>query len=163
MLFKPDSEPPVMSRLVRVTEMAVTVPGRLVTEIEELSDTPTELLTPIPLNEVHVVTLPEVVQEARACVGSSSAPMARTNGLSLNSAERGDIAERAWDDMGNLSRKAIGDFQRTPLAIDSASLNARRSRDRKVGLSPSRQKEHHQRWHRSFLEHAKSIDEPQSS
>ena len=69
------------------------------------------LLTVIPPDEVHVVTLLVVVHAARACAGRRSAPMARTNGLSLSSAERSDIAERAWDDIGATSRcKAIGDF-----------------------------------------------------
>jgi len=109
----------VTLRLFNVREIAVIVPERPLTEAVEPADAPKVLLTVIPLEEVHVVTLPVVVHEARACVGNRNAPIARTNGLSLSSAERSDIAEKAWDDMGTTSRcKAIDDFQRTPLAID---------------------------------------------
>jgi hypothetical protein len=61
--------------------------------------------------------------------------MARTNGLSLSSAERSGIAERAWDDMGATSRcKAIGDFQRTPLAIDGTTVERSSFERWKIGL-----------------------------
>jgi hypothetical protein len=99
--------------------MPVIVPERPLTAAEEPTEVPKVLLTVIPPDEVHVVTLAVVVHEARACAGSSSAPMARTNGLSLSSVERSGITGRAWDDMGATSRcKAIGDFQKPPLAFD---------------------------------------------
>jgi len=108
----------VTLRLVNVSETAVIVPERPLTLAVEPSDAPKVLLTVIPLDEVHVVTLPEVLHEARACTGSRNAPMATANGLSLSSAERSGIAERAWDDMGATSRcKALGDFWGTPMAI----------------------------------------------
>lgn len=122
-------------RLVSVIEMAVIVPERPVTVAVEPIEAPTVLLTVIPADDVHVVTLPLVVHEARACTGSRSAPMARTNGLSLSSAERSGIAERAWDDMGATSRcKAIGDFQRTPLAIDGTTVERSSFERWKIGL-----------------------------
>jgi len=54
----------VTLRLFNVSEIAVTVPGRLATEIEEPTDALRVLLTVIPPDEVHVVTFPEVVHEA---------------------------------------------------------------------------------------------------
>lgn len=90
----------VTLRLFNVSEIAVIVPESPLTEAVEPCDCPKVLLTVIPPDEVHVVTLPEVEHEARACTGSRSAAMARTNGLSLSSAERSGIAIRAWNDMG---------------------------------------------------------------
>ena len=85
----------VTLRLVNVSEIAVIVPDKPLTADVEPSEAPKVLLTVIPPDEVHVVTLPVVVHEARACAGSRSAPMARTNGLSLSSADRRGIAEKA--------------------------------------------------------------------
>src|SRR5271170_2030832 len=121
--------------LVNVSEIAVIAPERPLTVAEEPTDAWKVLLTVIPADEVHVVTLPLVVHAARACAGSRSAPMARTNGLSLSSAERSGIAERAWDDMGATSRcKAIGDFQRKPLAIDGTTVERSSFERWKIGL-----------------------------
>jgi hypothetical protein len=93
----------VTLRPFNVSEIAVIVPERPLTAAVEPIDAPKVPLTVIPLDEVHVVTLAVVVHEARALAGSKSAPMTRKSGLSLSSAERSGIAERAWDDMGNLS------------------------------------------------------------
>src|SRR5579862_1300335 len=94
----------VTLRLFNVSEMTVIVLERPLTETVEPADAPKVPLTVIPLDEVHVVTLPVVVQAALDCAGIRSAPMARTTGVSLSSAERSGIAEVEWHDIGgNLS------------------------------------------------------------
>jgi len=109
----------VTLRLFNVSEIAVIVPERPLTEAAEPSDAPNVLLTVIPLDEVHVVTLAVVVHEARACADNRRVPKARTTGTSVSNAERNRIAARAWDDMEATSRcMATDDLQRTPLAID---------------------------------------------
>jgi hypothetical protein len=136
-LFKPAASEvgAVMSRLVRVIEIAVTVPGRLGTEIEEPADANCVPLTVIPLDEVHVVTLPVVLHEAQACAGTRSVPMARTNGLSLSRAERSGIAEGAGHDMGQpLVLRPLAIFQKTPLAIDRTTVEGPSFERWKIGL-----------------------------
>jgi hypothetical protein len=152
----------VTLRLLNVSEIAVIVPERPLTVAVEPCDCPRLLLTVIPPDEVHVVTFPEVVHEARACAGSSrSAPMTKTNKPSLSSAERSGIAERTWCDMGRTSRcRAIGDFQRTPLANDWATVK-RSSFERwkisRIGFAVGGNIV--KRWLRTSLGHGKSFDE----
>src|SRR5271156_2759936 len=100
------------------------------------------------------------LEKVWACAGSRSAPMARTIGLSLSSAERSAIAERPWDDMGATSRcKAIGNFQRTPLAIDGTTVERSSFERWKNWAYRLRYKrEHRERGSALSLEHAKSID-----
>jgi hypothetical protein len=120
----------VTLRVFNDSEIAVTVPESPLTVADEPTDAPKVPLTVIPLDEVHVVTLPVVVHAARDCGGSSSALMARTNELSLSSAERCRIAKRAWDAMEQpLVVKPLAIFRKCQWRLIGQRLSARHSRD----------------------------------
>ena len=97
-----DKPPPPTLRLVKVTEMAETVPGTPLTAIVEPAEALRVELSVMPL-PVHVVTLPLVEQLACACDGSKRVPTVKTSRPKDRRMNRAGDTQRTRDDMQGTS------------------------------------------------------------